>query len=78
MLCPNLVKEFALTNEYDPDILLPTYSFDMKWNCSECYMEWEASIRDRVNGKAEWSYYSGKKAIQGEDILKIFVPRVDK
>jgi DNA-directed RNA polymerase subunit RPC12/RpoP len=75
-LYPELVKEFALTNEQDSDLLLPTYSFDMKWNCSECDMEWEASIRDRVSGEVECPYCSGKKAIPGKTSFKAMHPEL--
>ncbi len=75
-LYPELAKEYALMNEYDPDLLISTYSFDMKWNCSVCGMEWVASIKDRVNGDVECPYCSGKKAIPGKTSLKALYPEL--
>ena len=46
----------------------------MMWNCSSCGMEWEASIRDWVNGEAECPYCSGRKAIPGRTSFKALYP----
>lgn len=75
-LYPDLIEEFSSINDYNPDDLLPTYTLPMKWNCSQCSMEWEASIRDRVNDEAECPYCSGKKAIPGKTSLKALYPEL--
>jgi DNA-directed RNA polymerase subunit RPC12/RpoP len=75
-LYPELDKEYSLINKYDPDTLVPTYTIDMKWNCSICDIGWEASISDRVNGVKECSYCSGTKAIPGKTSFKALYPEL--
>jgi DNA-directed RNA polymerase subunit RPC12/RpoP len=43
-------------------------------NYSSCGMEWESSIRDRVNDEAECPFCSGRKAIPGRTTLKALYP----
>jgi len=71
-----MINEYSPTNEYNPDELVPSYTLQMKWNCSTCSMEWEASIRDRVNGDAECPYCSGRKAIPGKNSIKALYPEL--
>jgi DNA-directed RNA polymerase subunit RPC12/RpoP len=50
----------------------------MMWNCSSYGMEWETSIRDRVNGEAECPYCSRRKVIPGGTSFKALYPDLMK
>ena len=77
-LYPELMMEYSSDNVQNPDELVPSYTLLMKWNCSKCSMEWEASIRDRVNGEVDCPYCSGRKAIPGRTSLKALYPELMK
>ena len=42
------------------------------WNCSSCGMEWEASIRDWVNGEAECPHCNKSYYIKIKDKVNMY------
>ena len=75
-LFPELIKEYSVNNETDPDGVLPTYSLTVDWDCSQCGMTWTGSIRDRVNGDMQCPFCSGKRAIPGKTSFMALYPEL--
>ena len=48
-LYPEMAKELATDNLLDSDSILPTYKTQVTWSCHTCFMDWKATIADRVD-----------------------------
>lgn len=64
----------ALENNINPDEIFPSYSLRVIWKCSECTMEWIASIRERAEEGKCCPYCTEKKAIPGKTSFKAKYP----
>jgi carbonic anhydrase len=67
----DISRELDSENNIDADTLLPSSSQYVKWNCSECKMNWQSAVRDRVSGEATCPYCDGRKAIPGKTSLAV-------
>jgi DNA-directed RNA polymerase subunit RPC12/RpoP len=73
---PEIASEFSDENEFDSDMILPTYTKPVYWNCSSCEQQWWSSVIDRVSKKANCPFCNGRKAIRGKNSLKALYPQM--
>lgn len=64
-----------MLSDFDTDTVFPTHSTFMEWCCIECNQRWNASVKDRINGK-NCPYCEGRKAIPGRTSAKALYPKL--
>ncbi len=77
-LHPNLLKYFSNDNQYNPDLVFPSYKKRTIWDCDEYDLQWAAPLNDVVEGRRECPYCSGQKAVPGITSLKAIHPELAK
>jgi len=64
-LCPDIVRRWSPSNTISPDSIFPTSWEWAKWICDKCKGEYNARIKDVVNGTDECPYCKGTKVLSG-------------
>lgn len=62
---PNIAKLWSFSNYLRPTDVFPTSPFTARWSCPNCGGEYDAPVKDMVNGTAECPYCSDKKILPG-------------
>lgn len=62
---PVLAAMWSADNGRGADSILPDSPYEARWVCSDCGGEFDAPIRDMVNGTAECPYCADKKVLPG-------------
>lgn len=64
-LYPDLVKRWSSNNSFGPETVFPTSWVWVKWICDICSGEYNARIKDKVNGKDKCPYCNETKVLSG-------------
>lgn len=69
-LYPDIARRWSPSNSFDPDTVFPTSWVWAKWICDTCSCEYNARIKDVVNGKDECPYCKGTRLSPETNSLK--------
>ena len=65
VLYPESARRWSPNNDFGPETVLPTSWAWAKWICDTCTGEYNARVKDVVNGEDECPYCNGTKVLPG-------------
>ena len=73
---PDIAAMWSTNNERTADSIFATSWFPVSWICPECKGEYNALVKDVVDGTADCPFCNGRKALPGFNSLVVQFPNI--